>query len=32
MGFGASYFNFLDSGSVSSSDAWLPEIMLGWNF
>ena len=32
MGFGASYFNFLDKDKISSSDAWLPEIMLGWNF
>jgi hypothetical protein len=32
MGFGASYFNFLDSEKISGSDAWLPEIMLGWNF
>ncbi len=32
MGFGASYFNFLDNKNLSSSDAWLPEIVLGWNF
>ena len=32
MGFGASYFNFLENKNLSSSDAWLPEVMLGWNF
>ncbi len=32
MGFGASYFNFLENKNLSSSDAWLPEIVLGWNF